>query len=383
VLLAGAGLLTRTIIRLSEVSTGLKTEEVLSMQVPLLSYASLDSASDARAKQGYERMRRELLGLPGVIDVGIGSSMPLRSTDGFEVKAEAKELSPGEAVPRADLRTASPEYFESAGIPLLAGRAFAATDRPGSGKVVVVNKTLADRFFPNEDPIGKRIAWSGDILRFTPFTSEWRTIVGVTGNTQDGGMDAKPRPVVFLPFAQEMAVGGVVVIRADSNASALIAPATRIVHAVAPEAPIERVMTVAQIKDQSVAPRRLNAELISLFGSLAVLVAAVGIAGVLAFSVSARVNEIGIRMSLGADRWHVQRMILNEGGVLLAAGLVIGVAVAFLAARVIRGLLFGIAPHDPTTFVAVAATMTVIGIVACWIPAYRASQIDPAITMRS
>src|SRR4029077_79418 len=133
--------------------------------------------------------------------------------------------------------------------------------------------------------------------------------------------------------------------------------------------------------DESVAPRRLNAVLVSSFGILAVIIAGVGIAGVLAFSVSARTNEIGIRMSLGADRGRVQRMILREGGVLLAIGLVLGVAGAYFAAGVIRGLLFGVAPHDPTTFVAVAAMMAAIGIVACWIPARRASRVDPAITM--
>jgi putative ABC transport system permease protein len=132
-----------------------------------------------------------------------------------------------------------------------------------------------------------------------------------------------------------------------------------------------------------VAPRRLNAALVSSFGILAVIIAAVGIAGVLAFSVSARTNEIGIRMSLGADRGRVQRMILKEGGVLLAIGLVVGVAGAWVASGVIRGLLFGVAPHDPVTFVGVAVMMAAIGIVACWIPAVRAARIDPAITMRS
>jgi putative ABC transport system permease protein len=140
---------------------------------------------------------------------------------------------------------------------------------------------------------------------------------------------------------------------------------------------------VAQIKDQSVSPRRLNAELISSFGILALIIAAVGIAAVLAFSVSARTTEIGIRMSLGADGGRVQQMVLREGGVLLALGLLLGVAGAFFATRVIRGLLFGIAPHDPVTFIGVAVTMAVIGIVACWIPALRAARVDPAIAMRS
>jgi ABC-type antimicrobial peptide transport system permease subunit len=148
-------------------------------------------------------------------------------------------------------------------------------------------------------------------------------------------------------------------------------------------APIQNVLTVTQIKNQSVAPQRLNAALVSSFGILAVIIAAVGIAGVLAFSVSARTNEIGIRMSLGAESGRVQRMILKEGGVLLALGLALGIPGALFAAGVIRGLLFGVAPSDPVTLLSVAATMAAIGIIACWIPALRAARIDPAITMRS
>jgi putative ABC transport system permease protein len=385
VLLSGAGLLTRTMIRLSDVSTGLKTGEVLTMPVPLFVLTGgFDPKADVAAKEQYDRMQRAIRALPGVIDVGIGSTMPLRSSEIlFDMKAEGKPLAVGEAIPRADVRTASPEYFHAAGIPLLKGRAFFATDRDGSGRVVIINKTLADKFFPNEDPLGKRIAWTGEVLKFTPFSGDWRTIVGVVGNTQDGGLDAAPRPVVFMPFAQEVAVFGGIVIRADSNVSGLTAAATGIVRRIAPTTPIENVLTVAQIKDQSVAPRRLNAALISLFGILALIIAAVGIAGVLAFSVSTRTNEIGIRMSLGADRGRVQRMILKEGGVLLAMGLALGVAGAFFAGGIIRGLLFGVAPHDPTTLIGVAVMMAAIGIGACWIPAARAARIDPAITMRS
>ena len=178
-------------------------------------------------------------------------------------------------------------------------------------------------------------------------------------------------------------MGGGLVIHTESNAAALAKAATQIVRRIAPAAPIENVLTVAQIKDQSVSPRRLNAALVSSFGILAVIIAAVGIAGVLAFSVSARSNEIGIRMSLGADGGRVQRMILREGGVLLATGLVLGVAGAYFAARVIRGLLFGVTPHDPATLIGVSLLMAAIGIGACWIPARRAARIDPAIAMRS
>jgi putative ABC transport system permease protein len=173
------------------------------------------------------------------------------------------------------------------------------------------------------------------------------------------------------------------VIRAQGKPSGLAATATRIVQGIAPTAPIEDVLTVAQIKDESVSPRRLNAALVSSFGLLAVIIAAVGIAGVLAFSVSARTNEIGIRMSLGADPGRVQRMILGEGGVLLAMGLVLGAGGALFATGVIRGLLFGVAPQDPLTLIGVVVMMAAIGAAACWVPARRASRIDPAVTMRS
>ena len=388
VLLAGAGLLTRTMVQLSEVNTGLKTEQVLAIPAQLLSLGDGDFSrvmqGDAAAKEGYDRISREIRALPGVVAVGVGSTIPLRGGDvGFEVKAEGRVLAVGEAVPRAEVRTADPEYFHAAGIPLLKGRSFAATDRRGAGSVVVINQALADKLFRGQDPVGKRVAWTGDVLRFTPFSGDWRTIVGVVGNTRDGGLDAEYPPAMYMPFAQELAIGGGIVVRADSNIAALTAAATRIVRAIAPTVPLGQVMTIAEIKSQALSPRRLNAALVSSFGMLAVIIAAVGIAGVLAFSVSARTNEIGVRMSLGADSGRVQRMILGEGGVLLVSGLVLGVVGAFFGAGVMRGLLFGVAPHDPATFAGVALLMSLIGVVACWIPALRAARIDPAIAMRA
>jgi putative ABC transport system permease protein len=385
VLLAGAGLLTRTMMRLSDVRTGLRTEEVLSMSVPLLDQTQVfipGAQDDARAR--YERILADVRAIPGVIEVGLGSAGPLRRSQfALDLQTEGKVQAPGEATPRSELRTANPEYFSAAGIPVLSGRPFAVTDEAGSAKVVIINKTLADQLFPNEDPLGKRIAWTGEVLRFAPVTGDWRTVVGVVGNTQDGGLDAEPRPVVFQPYTQMVPIFGSIAIRADSNVARLIPAVTRVVRRHAPNALIENVMTIAQIRDQSVEPRRLNAALVSSFGILAVIIAAVGIAGVLAFSVSARTNEIGIRMSLGADSGRVERMILKEGGILLLIGLASGITAAILSARVIRGLLFGVEPHDPATMVIVAAVMGLIGLVACWIPALRAARIDPAVTMRS
>ena len=379
VLLTAAGLLTRTMIRLSEVDTGLTADEVLTMEVPI----SGGGRSDADTKALYDRMKYELAGLPGVRTVGVGSVIPLRLA-GFqlEVKAEGRALAAGEPMPRAEFRTASPEYFRAAGIPLLQGREFTSTDLEGAGLVVILNETLAERLFPDQDPIGQRVAWTGDVLRFIPVSGDWRTVVGVVGDTKDGGLDAEPYPALFQPFAQEQVFSGGLVIRADRDAAGLGPAATRMVRGIAPQDPIENVLTVAEIKDQSVAPRRLNASLVGAFGILAVIIAAVGIAGVLAFSVSARTNEIGIRMSLGADAGRVQRMVIGEGGVLLVMGLVLGVVGALFATRVLQGLLFGVAPHDPLTLGLVALVMLAVGIGACWLPARRAARVDPAVAMR-
>ena len=329
-------------------------------------------------------MRLEVGAIPGVKQVGLGSTIPLRSSQvQLEVKGEGRTLASGEPIPRAEFRTANPDYFRASGIPLLGGRDFETTDRKGTAMVVILNKTLAEHLFPGQDAVGKLVAWTGDVLRFIGISGDWRTVVGVVGDTKDGGLDAPPIPVVFQPFDQEPAFSGGLVIRSDRDPASLVSAATRVVRGIVPQDPIENIQTVEQIKDQSVAPKRLNAVLLSSFGILAVIIAAVGIAGVLAFSVSARTNEIGIRMSLGADSARVQRMVLREGGTLLALGLVLGVLGALFATRLIRGLLFGVAPHDPMTLIGVALTMLVVGIAACWLPARRAASIDPGVALRA
>lgn len=379
-LLTGAGLLTRTMQRLSHVDSGIDTENVLTMEVP----KDFNGASPAATIAQYEQIQSQLAALPGVSAVGIGSTMPLRASGiTLDIKADGHPVAPGQAQPHSEYRTASPDYFRAAGIPLLQGRAFTSTDRAGSPRVVILNKTLADQFFPNQDPIGQRVAWTGEVLKFIGVSGDWRTVVGVVGDTKDGGLDATPIPATFIPFAQGDFPSGGFVIRTRLNPSSLSAAATRVVRQAAPEQPIEKVLTVDQIRDESVAPRRLNAVLVSSFGILAMIVAAVGIAGVLAFSVSARTNEIGVRMSLGADSGRVQRMVLSEGGRLVLIGLAVGVAGALSLTRLMQGLLFGVSPHDPVTLTIVALIMAIVGIGACWIPAIRAARIEPAVALRA
>jgi predicted permease len=380
ILLTGAGLLTRTMQQLSVVQTGVNGDNVLTMEVP----KDFNGEKPEAVIAEYEQIQSKLAALPGVSTVGMGSTIPLRAA-GFllDVKAEGRPVAPNEPQPQSEYRTANPDYFKASGIPLLSGREFSTTDRATSPRVVIINKTLADLLFPGKDAVGQRIAWTGEVLKFVGISDAWRTVVGVVGNTKDGGLDAQPLPVTFIPFAQGDFPSGGFVIRTKGDPAALGAAATKIVRSVAPDQPIEKVLTVGQIRDESVAPRRLNAMLVTSFGTLALIVAAIGIAAVLAFSVSARTNEIGIRMSLGADSGKVQRMILSEGGRLVVIGLALGVAGALLLSRLMQGLLFGVAAHDPITLLGVGGLMAAVGVAACWVPALRAARIDPGIALRA
>ncbi|HVZ49773.1 MAG TPA: ABC transporter permease [Gemmatimonadaceae bacterium] len=381
ILLTGAGLLTRSMLQLAAVNPGLDTKNVLTMEVPA-DFAALGSKAEGIAR--YERMQRELTAIPGVEIVGVGSVVPLRAA-GFnlDVKGEGRALGPGEPQPQAEYRTADPGYFKAAGIPLLKGRDFAATDDANAAKVVIINESLAKLLFPAEDPIGRRVAWTGDVLKFVGISPDWRTVVGVVGDTKDGGLDARQVRAVFIPFAQGDFPTGAMVMRTDVSPGGVASAARAVIHSIAPEQPVERVMPLDAVRDESVGPRRINALLVGSFGVLALVLAAIGIAAVLAFSVSARTNEIGVRMSLGAHPGQVLAMILREGGLLVAFGLFIGVTGALLLAKLIAGLLFGVGPRDPVTIGAVALVMAAIGVAACWIPAMRAARIAPSEALRS
>ena len=380
VLLTAAGLLVRTLTKLNSVETGLRAENVLTMEVPIET-----NALDQPAKLAmYERMRDRIATLPGVQVASVGSNVPLRNSYFvLEVKAEGRALAAGEATPRGVSKTADPTYFEAAGIPLLQGRAFSTTDRRGSARVAIINATLAERLFGDENPIGRRIAWTGEVLKFIPVSGDWRTVVGVVGDTRDAGLDTDPTPTVFQPIAQEEIFNGAMVIRTRSNPTLIQPAALHAIRELYPRQLIENVATLEEVRDATVAPRRLNALFIASFGVLAMVIAMVGIAGVLAFSVSARTQEIGIRMSLGADASRVLRMVLGEGGVLLGIGLAVGLTGSLVTTGLLRGLLFGVAPHDPITLGAVAAIIGAVGVAACLLPAIRAAKVDPAVALRA
>jgi putative ABC transport system permease protein len=381
ILLTGAGLLVKSMLKLAAVDPGLDARNVLTLEVPA-DFAAIQNRQAAVST--YERMASELQALPGVRLVGLGSNVPLRTSQiQLDVKGEGRALAPGEPVPQAEYRTADAGYFRASGIRIVAGREFFATDNANAAKVVVINQTLAKLLWPGEDPLGHRLTWTGDVLKFIGMKEEWRTVVGVAADTKDGGLDAHPVRAVFIPFSQGDFPTGALVMRTDVTPGALASAARATIRSVAPEQPVENVMALEAIRDESVGPRRINALLVGSFGLLALVIAAIGIAAVLAFSVSARTSEIGVRMSLGAHPGQVLAMVLREGGTLVAIGLAIGVTGALVLARYIQGLLFAVGPHDPATIAGVAVTMAAIGVAACWVPAARAARIAPGEALRA
>ncbi|MGH7619859.1 MAG: ABC transporter permease [Gemmatimonadaceae bacterium] len=380
VLLTAAGLLVRTLSKLQSVETGVRAENVITMEVPI----ETQSITQAEKLAMYARMRGKLGSLPGVEVASVASNVPLENTPFvLEVKAEGRQLGTGEATPRAAYKTADADLFRAAGIPLLEGRGFQSTDREGTPRVVILNKSFAERLFGTQDPIGRRVAWTGEVLKFIPVTGDWRTVVGVVGDTRDAGLDSDPTPTMYQPFEQEVVFNAALIAKTKSNPAVIGQSALRAIRELYPRQLVENVTTLEDVRDATIAPRKLNALFIACFGVLAMAIAMVGIAGVLAFSVSSRTNEIGIRMSLGADAGRVQRMVLGEGGTLLGIGLAAGAVGALLASRLLRGLLFGVAPHDPATLGAVTLILGGVGLAACWLPALRAARVDPAVALRA
>jgi putative ABC transport system permease protein len=384
VLLSGAGLLVRTLTNLQAVETGVRTDRVLTLQMPVNIALERFVQQQMELQSLFTRVRDRVAALPGVQTVGLSTSVPMRSAlIDFDLKAEGRAQPPDEPTPHAYIRSIGPEYFAASGIPVLAGRGVASTDEPGRGHVVVLNRSLAKKLFGDVDPVGRRVAWTGEVLKFSPISGDWRTVIGVVGDTRDQGLDNDPTPTVYQPFWEGPIMNGALLIKSAGDPTALQPAVMRAIRQIAPKQLIERVATLEQIRDEAVAPRRLNAMFIVSFGTLALVIAMVGIAGVLAFSVTSRTAEIGIRMSLGAEARRVRRMILGEGGVLLIGGLAVGIVGALATTRLLGGLLFGVTPHDPVTLGAVALALATIGLAACWIPAARAARVDPAVALRA
>jgi predicted permease len=384
VLLTGAGLLVRTLGKLQSVDTGMHADQALLAELPVDGSFEEAVAHSPELVNRYDRMRDAVAALPGVRRASLVSATPLeRPLGGLDVKAEGRTVPPDRPMPNAAWKTIDTSYFGALSIPLVAGRNFRTSDDARAPHVVILNESFAKQLFGDENPIGRRVAWTGDVLRFTPFTGDWRTVVGVVGDTKDLGLEQGAAPTMYEPFAQEVILGATLVVRGSGDVELLKPAVARAVHDVYPRQLIDAVQTLGQLREATVTPQKLNALFIAAFGTLALAIAMVGIAGVLGFSVSARTAEIGIRMSLGANESRIRAMVLGEGGRLLVIGLLLGVIGALATTRLLQGLLFGVTSRDPLTLAGVACLLTAVGVAACWIPAARAARVDPAVALRA
>jgi predicted permease len=382
VLLTGAGLLLRTLAQLESVDTGLRVENVLTIDLPPApgSFA----AGPAPVMANYATIRDRVAKLPGVSDAGLGIVIPLRSRGmQREIRVENQVTGVGASPPQAELRTADPGYFGAAGIALAKGRLFASTDDQAAAPVAIINRSLARRLFGDQDAVGQYISFVPTPKRPNPATDNWRTIVGVVGDTRDAGIESDPTPAVFLPFAQSGLPYASLLVRTGSDPTPMRRAIVKAIQAASPHQPLANITTLEEIRDATIGPRRLNALFVTSFAGLAFLIAIVGVVGVLAASVRARTNEFGIRMSLGAGPERLRRLVLGEGGVLIALGIGVGFAGSYFAARLLQSLLFGVTVHDPATFVAAAVLLAGVGIGACLGPASRAASVDPAVALRA
>jgi predicted permease len=297
----------------------------------------------------------------------------------FEIEGQPTE--PGAPPPRADFRSVSADYFQTLGMTLVQGRSFESTDGPNAAKVLVVNQALADQYFPDRDPVGQRIAWRGETLHFMGVSLEYRTIVGVVSDAKEYGVAEAVPHVAFNPFTQESVLVSSLFVR-TVQPDTLVRPILNQIRALDPEQPIVDIATLAEIRSESISPQRLNATLVGAFAFLALTVAAVGVAGVLAFGVSQRTHEFGVRAALGADRSVLMRVVLKEGALLALFGLAIGLAASFFFAELISGLLYDVTPIDIGTLGVVALLLTLVALLASAVPAWRASEIDPVQALR-
>ena len=379
VLLTGAGLLIQSFVRLENVSPGFRPDHVLTMQITLP-----DSRYDGWQVAGfYQRLLDRLQALPGVRYAGIARNLPLSGVDAsLNFTVENRPVVASADQPRAKYRAASADYFTALGIPLLRGRFLERTDGQRTPGVVVINNTLANSMWPNEDPIGKRIKAGFD-------DSIWCTIVGIAGDVKHTGLDAKVNPETYydyqqVPIALMSFVEGTmtIVLRTNGAPESLAAPVRNEVRNLDPNLAVFNVKTMDSLVAGSVTQPRFRALLVGAFAAVALILASIGLYGVITYSVTQRTNELGVRMALGAQKSDVLGLILGQGTTMAGIGIGIGLVLSFGLMRVISKLLFDVRAWDPATFVVTAGVILVVAITACLIPALRAMRLDPVVALR-
>jgi len=375
VLLVCAGLLIRTVMRLGSVDTGFKAQNVLTMTLglPAAKYPKPETYI-AFNKQVTER----IAALPGVKAVGTTSVMPLSDNfDGRGLVVEDQPKPRGEEI-TVDLYVTTPGYLRAMEIPTLKGRPIGEEDNAEASKVALINRTMAEQLWPNQDPLGKRIKFPGSEKRPQP----WRTVVGVVSDVAQYALDKKPPMQMYLPHAQFPTSFNSIVVKTEGDATAMTNQVRREILAVDQDQAVFNVTTLDQLRGESILIRRFFMLLLLVFAGLALVLAAVGIYGVMSYVASQRTHEIGIRMALGAQASDVLKLLIGNGMALALIGVFAGLVSAFAVTRLMAGLLFGVTATDAVTFISVSTGLIAIALLACYIPARRATKVDPLVALR-
>jgi len=372
VLLIGAGLLIKSFLRLWEIKPGFSPQNVLTLRI------SLPQPRYTSPRQWvifYEQVLQRIESLPGVKATGAINHLPLTDFAFFgRLRIEDRPRSAVKVDPAVPIGVVSPDYFQAMGIPLRLGRTFTERDTEGSPRVVIINEALAQRFFPDEDPIGKRVKG--------PTSPDWLSIVGIVGDVRHLGLDKELTPEIYLPLLQNPSGFMTLVVHTTSDPMELATVLRKQVLAIDKEQPVYDVRTMVQRLSDSVAQRRFNTVLFALFATVALMLTVVGAYGVMAYSVTQRTHEIAVRLALGARRSHIIKLVVGQGLALTIIGVGIGLAGAYALTRTMSSLLFGVTATDPITFAFVSLLLLGVVGIASYIPARKIVTVDPMLSLR-
>jgi putative ABC transport system permease protein len=379
-LLAGAGLLIRSFVKLQSVDPGFHAAKALTFE---LSLPDLRYEKDEQQIAFFNQLFPRLQVIPGVQKVAAVQLLPLSGSNfviTFEVAGRPPV--PPSQQPAMQIRVATPSYFETIGIPLKRGRLFTDNDREGSPQVVLITESAARLYFPNDDPLGKKITLGWGKGKDTPRAGG--EVVGIVGDVKEAGLDESEPPQLYMPYHQWPLQGMSVILQTAVPPSTVADAARRAVYATDPNLPVANVRTLEDIVAGSISQPRFYTLLLGLFAAIALILAAIGIFGVLSYAVAQRTREIGIRMALGAQRGAVRGLVVRQAMTLALVGVSVGILLAlWLSNSLVSKMLFNTNPHDASTYVGVAGVLTFVALVASYLPARRATRVDPIVALRA
>jgi predicted permease len=383
VLLAGASMLLKTLMAMQATQTGMDVRRVLAMNVPVMDYGK----SPEQVVNFYKESIRQIKALPGVDGVALGTIVPWRDAGsfgpGFQFSADGHVHAPGEEDPRAQLRNISPGFFAALGVPLIAGRDFNDNDRSGSEQVVIVSQSLAQRMFPNQDAVNRHIFWTDPVMKFIDISTKPRRIIGVAADLDDEHVVPGAALNVYHPFGQENTWAGRLFIHTHRDPYSLVTPVTRIIRDRSIEQPVEHAATLEDIRAEVLSPDRLNTVVFGVFAGVALAIAVVGVAGVLAFSVSGRIREFGVRLAMGSQPRHLLTNVVKEGLIMAGTGVITGAVGGFALARLAGSYFSEMKMPDATAVIGSIVVLLSAAVIASALPAMRAARVDVMQALRS